>query len=72
MSVSRSAGIGILMFALTGCLVHLPKYPKEWSPLHSADPAHCVDLTGTFENVGASDEEPHTRYLTRILFPQNY
>jgi len=60
------------MVALSGCIVHLPKYPRAWSRVHSDDATTCVDLTGVFENVGESAGRlgPHG-ILTEILFPRN-
>jgi hypothetical protein len=65
-------GIGLLSLTLTGCFVHLPKYPPAWSGLRSADTRMCVDLTGTYANAGESAERLGAPLsLTQILFPRN-
>jgi hypothetical protein len=70
----RATGLGAALLAavLSGCIVHLPKYPREWSPLHSAVPPSCLDVTGQFQNLGEpSEQHGGPRRLTQILFPRN-
>jgi hypothetical protein len=54
---------------LGGCIVHMPQYPSNWSPVRDAGNSECVDLTGRFENVGRSDDEHVPIYLMSWLFP---
>jgi hypothetical protein len=63
--------IGLLTSALTGCILHLPKYPPDWSPLHSVNAGTCADLAGSFENVGQLADQTRKIHLTQILFPKN-
>jgi hypothetical protein len=70
----RAAGvvIALLTLALSGCFVHVRRYPRDWSPVHSVVAAACVDVTGSFQNVGqAAEQNGGATHLTQILFPRS-
>jgi hypothetical protein len=60
----------LLSIALAGCIVHQPKYPPTWSPLHTGS-TNCVDVTGTYDNIGQSKgvDAVGPPKLDRLLFP---
>jgi hypothetical protein len=70
----RRAGVGIafLTLALSGCFVHARRYPREWSPVRAVVTDSCVDVTGSFQNVGQpAEQQSGERRLTQTLFPRN-
>jgi hypothetical protein len=61
-----AATLTLLAAALCGCFIQLPRYPRVWPPLRSDAP--CIDVTGSFENVGQRAGMDGVRRLTQILF----
>jgi hypothetical protein len=67
--ITGSLQISLLSLVLTGCIVHAPRYPSTWSPLHAIGKTGCVDVTGTFEDIGETEPGHAPLHLHRILLP---